>query len=75
MEYWIIALLAWNIIISLILYRKSKEQSALTGLVLEMDDACKSTFKSLINAVNIQTRFMNKIIGDNDFEPENKRVH
>lgn len=75
MVYWIIGILAWNIILSIAFYRLNKEHKELFTLVLTMDDVCKSLFKSLINAVNLHTKFFNKIIDDNDLEPENKRIH
>ena len=66
MIYAIIALIAWNILVT---YRLWK----LYATVNSIDYGCKSMFTSLVKAVNIHTNILNNFIDDP--EPTSKRVH
>ena len=66
MIYVIIALIAWNILVT---YRLWK----LYLTVNSIDHGCKSMFTSLVKAVNIHTNILNTFIDDP--EPTSKRIH
>ena len=69
MEYWIIALLAWNIILTV-------RHIKLSRLVRSMDIGCKDLFTKLVKAVNLHTQFMNQVLdATEESEPVSKRIH
>ena len=60
MIYFIIGLLAWNII--------------LTYHVFQIDRGCKRMFRTLVDAVNLHSKIFSAMIDDQE-ESMNKRIH
>lgn len=72
-EYIIIGLIAWNIIISLMLYSLSKTSKSISTIVLAMDDGCKRMFTKIVDAVNVHSKILNALIDAGDDVPS-KRI-
>lgn len=72
-EYIIIGLIAWNIIVSLKVYSLSKTSKTISTVVLAMDDGCKKMFTKIVDAVNVHSKILNALIGTEDDVPT-KRI-
>jgi len=64
MVYVIIALIAWNLIITYRLWQEHMKVKAI-------DDGCRKMFQSIVKAVNTQSKIINMMLE----EPDSKRIH